>query len=549
MHCDGYSQRIIWEDDGPRASMRRRGPAKRTLPKNAKERPNPLYWVTEPQIIEVGEFTSYGGIAASRGGLFEKMRDMSSKGNAETGSSKQITFDLKSAKQPQKPGVCVDDLLPSSPYHFLSPHPLRLNPLQSLFLNHYLNNFSLKYPTCLDPSNPFLSTLVPLALRNNTVLCAVLAIGGIQTGLGGQPDVKAEILALKGRTLRGCRELLQKADAPLCLVNDIYGTGRPARTDPDCSDSTLCGKSIKAEHGAGEDDLMLFASAMMLMVHDKLSGEPCSNLRPHLKFAHHFERRSTLHSLVSVHYKFLRNIFLYNDLLASISSGSPTLQDYGQDTANSFSTRTDNPEGLLNGDESYMFKLVGNRYYLPILLSRVANGSDWVTMVDIERWDGNMTWLPSFSSTQASEAIQTIETQPPSTVIADEFENILISEIYRNATRVFYFQRLRKHPRKSDEGSCDFQIQHFTSIILANLRLLPLGSAYESSLLFPIGIAAMEIRDPSDRAYVLSRLRLLEDRFQLNHFQKFREKLSSFWEDSGSGFSRQKFACDVILLG
>jgi hypothetical protein len=245
----------------------------------------------------------------------------------------------------------------------------------------------------------------------------------------------------------------------------------------------------------------------------------------------------------------LRNIFLYNDLLASIASGTPTLRDYGQDTAVSASSVSNDPDRILSADEASIFRLANNRYYFPILLSRIANGNCEVTLADIGRWDGNMTWLPSFSSTQVAQGVQTVEQQPPSTPIADEFENRLISEIYRNAARVFYFQRLRKRSMKADEGSYDFQIQHFNSILLANLRSLPLRSAYESALLFPIGIAAMEIHDLGEKAYVLSRLQLLEDRFQLDHFRKFREKLSSFWEGSGTRFAGQQFACDAILLG
>jgi hypothetical protein len=184
---------------------------------------------------------------------------------------------------------------------------------------------------------------------------------------------------------------------------------------------------------------------MLLMVHDKLSGEPYSNLRPHLKFAQHFERRSQPSQKngarqvefvlpVSAHHTFLRNIFLYNDLLASIASGSSTIQDYGQDTTNPVSN---DPYGCLESGRSSMFKLARSRYYLPILLSRIVNGSDEVTLADIERWDGNMTWLPSFSSTGIAETISAIEQKPPSTPIANESENILISEIYRNAARVF----------------------------------------------------------------------------------------------------------------
>jgi hypothetical protein len=86
-------------------------------------------------------------------------------------------------------------------------------------------------------------------------------------------------------------------------------------------------------------------------------------------------------------------------------------------------------------------------------------------------------------------------------------------------------------------------------MLLSNLRSLPLGSAYESSLLFPIGIAALEIHDVDDKAYVLSRLQLLESRFQLDHFRKFREKLSACWEGGETRFGQQQFACDAILLG
>jgi hypothetical protein len=355
--------------------------------------------------------------------------------------------------------------------------------------------------------------------------------------------------------LRGCRKLLQRSGASIYLDNGPVDGHLPSSPEPHSALIVQSGKE-RLQGECEEDDLMLFASVMMLMVHDKLSGEPCSKLRPHLQFAHHFERRPIFHQ-VSVHYKFLRNIFLYNDLLAAISSGSPSLQDYGQNTTDSVSVCLRDSVVPLKEEGSSMVKLAGNRYYLPILLSRIANGSNKVALTDIERWDGNMTWLPSFSSTEITEVISTIENQPSSTPIADESENVLISEIYRNATRVLYYQRLRNksellfHPPPTCRNvpSYEFEIQHFNSILLANLRSLPLGSAYESSLLFPIGIAAMEIRDVCEKAYVLSRLQLLEERFQLNHFRKFRQKLSSFWEGGEDQVIRQQFVCDAILLG
>jgi hypothetical protein len=538
--------------------MRRRGPLKRSSLKKENEEPGFMKWTFSGPTSKAEDKTSHvKGFSLDSANIGPQVEDELSTDN-ESNSSREL---WRRQSRPT-PEVCVNDLLPSSPFRFISPHPLSLTPLQSLFLDHYLNNFSLKYPTYLDPSNPFLSTLVPLALRNKTVLCAVLAIGGIQTGLEGRPDVKAEILSLKGRVLRGCRKLLQR------FHPSLYAEYQPANSDEVQHVNAIHGQLGTEHERTEEDDLMLFAGVILLMVHDKLSGEPYSNLRPHLMFAHHFEGRNQRHERcgaqlveappASAHYKFLRNIFLYNDLLASIASGSPTLRDYGQDTDGCATKDSTGPDGSLTRIESSLFKLASNRYYLPILLSRIANGSNTVTLMDIERWDGNMTWLPSFSSSEVA-AVTTLSPEPqqPSAPIADELENKLISEIYRNAARVFYFQRLRSHSKRTDEDALhplrivpnyDFQIQHFNSILLSNLRSLPLGSAYESSLLFPIGIAAIEIQDVGEKAYVLSRLQLLEERFQLNHFRKFREKLSAFW-DGSQRFIGQQFACDAILLG
>lgn len=559
MHCEGYSQKILWENAEPRIGMRKRGPAKKNL-QTSGQGLSFVQWNFKPLSFEAEGGVISDKVIPPRIVTSATAEISTAKTDVCTDNGSILPMDLCKQQLRVRPEVDVDDLLPSSPFRFISPHPLGLTSLQSMFLDHYLNNFSLKYPTYLDPSNPFLSTLVPLALKNRTVLCAILAIGGIQTGLEGRPDVRAEILVLKGRVLRGCQVLLQH------FHPSLYAEYQPARPQKESEGNTVCEQpgNDHVRDGDEEDDLMLFAGVMLLMVHDKLSGEPYSNLKPHLNFAQHFERRNHKKDArkvefippLSAHYQFLRNIFLYNDLLASIASGSSTMQDYGQDIASPVSGV---PDGSVDGERPSMFKLARNRYYLPILLSRIANGGHKVMLADIERWDGNMTWLPSFSSTGVVEAISVSERQPPSTSIADESEDRLISEIYRNAVKIFYFQRLRKHAEKVDENTTstpfismanyDSQIQHFNSILLTNLRSLPLGSAYESSLLFPIGIAAMEIHNTTEKTYVLTRLQLMEDRFQLYHFCTFREKLSAFWESSKSPFVGQHLACDAILLG
>ena len=192
----------------------------------------------------------------------------------------------------------------------------------------------------------------------------ILAIVGIQTGLEFRPDVRAEILALKGQAMRGCQKLLQDSSASARMNSEVWSGGLITSAEQhrlDCASIMTSGKG-STSNGHEEEALMLYASVIMLMVQENLSGEPCTSIRHHLNFADNFGRRPGFYQ-ASVHHKFLRNIFLYNNLLAAISSESQTLRDYGQDTTNSISTiGSDLAVPLKEHGFSMMVRLSNNRF-------------------------------------------------------------------------------------------------------------------------------------------------------------------------------------------
>lgn len=130
-----------------------------------------------------------------------------------------------------------------------------------------------------------------------------------------------------------------------------------------------------------EDDLVLVPTVMLLVLHDKLSGETHENLRPHLEFLDRFFARKMRSSCISSiaasgtvlevpisdsdgiddqetwssEYRFLHSEFLYNDLLVAIVSRRPTLSKYRA--------------GDINVSESSKKNQGSSRFYFPALIS------------------------------------------------------------------------------------------------------------------------------------------------------------------------------------
>lgn len=146
LECD-RGTRLVWEDDVRRAGMRRRGP-----PKSAKTQSS-----SGAQIVNT---TCSQSIAAA----YEVYVQDRSLLQQNESSISQHTFEI------QRQSFTCHHLLPAN-----------LTGNESILLDHYIQRFSRTYPTCSEPTNPFLSILLPLAMESSVVLDALLALSGTQS--------------------------------------------------------------------------------------------------------------------------------------------------------------------------------------------------------------------------------------------------------------------------------------------------------------------------------------------------------------------------------
>lgn len=582
IQCSGYEIKVIWEDDAIREGMRNRGPrtAKRLSHRNHRLKMGDKGAASSGELI-------VDNIAQDTTCVNEdiQMSDCQAKHGASHGG--KVLAGLSTAS-----GAFSSTAHESNTRNYnttasishLSPYVLSLTPIQSIFLDNYINNFSLTYPTYAASNNPFLSTLIPLALRNETVLHAVLALSGIQVENSHHLGTEVEVLRLRGRVIKGCRHLLEKigpTDWSNYLTRNSIGAIDSSKGD---LNPITRGQDQMAVDD--EDDLALIASVLLMILYDKLSGASCNDVRHHLVFAHFlFEKRIRQNEpgafaegacsryttknkedtrkilrRMSSHYKFLYNVFLYNDLLAGIASNLPTLSEY--DLAISAIALGDNPGySTWHEEQSSIVAQIKRRYYFPTLLSIINNRHAEVSMADIDAWDRQMSWLPSFSninygvtrlpsnSRRLNTSHHTRSQGSASPRDSGSFEDYVISEIYTNAAKILYVQRLRESSSTElpviksicdpQEVEFDHNIGDFTSAFVSQLRQLPENSIYENALLWPIGVVAKEVTDPSDVDYVLWRLNKLEQKFKLKLFRKFTERIASYWgRDGDSIFAR-----------
>ncbi|KAL2783587.1 fungal-specific transcription factor domain-containing protein [Aspergillus keveii] len=380
--------------------------------------------------------------------------------------------------------------------------PFELDATESVLLDHYIQRFSKTYPTFSGPDSPFMTVLLPLSTRSRVVLNSLLALSGVQTWQNGSFGMGEGMLKMREKALRGCRMLLMR----------LYGP---------------------ADVGSHDDVIDLFASCMLLLLYEKLAGEGEENWSPHLSFiaslcSHTGSRVFPSRDEGS---QFLLSLFSYNDLVRSTSLQAPTMSDF-----------------YLRGTLSAMRQPgpTMSRFTFPNLNARISAGDATVTDADIAAWDGKMTWFPSFAlvSTDGEDpgyvrspslsdgqhismnpSIYQIEQLLPIHELTDEK---IVSRLYRIAAMVY---KRQKAP--------DIQL----------LRLLPAGSAFETTLLWPIGIVARELTlaYETQRAYLIYRLEALEHRFHMKHFSCVKDFLLSLWVAKDYGLNND--SSSVILLG
>ena len=445
-------------------------------------------------------------------------------------------------------------------YEQMSAYPRDLDSTESLLLDHYIQRFSREYPTCSGPSNPFLSVLIPLAMRCNMVLDSLLALSGAQRWQHGSASMEGESLRLRQRALKGARALLVTEDKQSSDENpsQLHPRNHSALSSPQKA-ALLRGLPSTSE----ENLLFLLTSAVLFLLYEKVSGEP--TWKPHMEFISEFFER-WLKSLaidpkqsteVSEAVRFLHDIFVYNDLVRSTSLKTKPLSNFYLTATTANGTRCSPLETAFfpSGEkEQTDFR---RRYYFPNLIARLSAGDASVTEEDIATWDGSMDWLPSFALDR-SESNETND-KPASSQTLARNDRTIITELYRTAASIYRRQTLSSRTHSTapldsvDLENVDQSLPQLAAFAHFLMTSLSEGSTYENALLWPIGIAAKEltIDQPVERSNVLLRLRALENRFQMRHFRKVQDVLLRHWanRDGSSGVHELDFEEDAILLG
>ncbi|KAJ5104226.1 hypothetical protein N7532_004755 [Penicillium argentinense] len=421
-------------------------------------------------------------------------------------------------------------------------------------LDHYIQRFSRIYPTCSGPMNPFLSILLPLAVENQTVMNAVLALSGAQLGAHRDQEIIKATLCARHRALEGCRNILIYSES-LMDSNQSRPTGR-----------SMAGTG---NHG---NILYTLASCICLLLYEKLMGDGKANWMPHLSFlAGLFDRLETPHnqevfqSILRGHqqrlaFGFIHNLFLYNDLVQSTAQGTSTLSNFYLRPQGMSSVRQPGSgKSLFNGilDTSLVPGDLSSRdrFYYPYLIAQISAGTETVSDASIGLWDSRLDWLPSFSvltvpRSPGSEITRSVDTDQSSQV--NEPDHIfLMSAIYSYTAKLYLRQTRCRRQGQNAMSQCGLEIADLACHATFLISQVPDGSSFENALLWPIGIIGPGLSAASSpsRQYLLTRLRSLEQRFQMKHFERLQEVLVAGWNRLDRMDSEELVENDVFLFG
>ena len=532
LNCENQI-RLVWEDDVRRVGMKRRGPAstvKTGLPKHARHRDD------------------YSGPPDSPGNTQHEYADLGSSTMAQPSGT----------RLPRWTGAA--SVAAISRFLQMSAYPRSLDSTEVFLLDHYIQRFSREYPTCSGPSNPFLSVFIPMAMKCSMVLDSLLALSGAQRWQHRSASMDKKSLKLRHRALKEARALLLIEDKHSSdgETSQLHASNHAAMSKPQAP-ALLRGLTSTSE----ENLFFLLTTSILFLLYEKVSGEP--TWTPHMDFISQFFERS-LTSLaidpkrspeVSEAVRFLHDIFVYNDLVRSTSLKTKPLSNFyfAATTANGASCSPLETAFFPSGvNEQTDFR---RRYYFPNLIARLSARDLSVTERDIAAWDGSMDWLPSFAldhseSNDTGHNTVFSQTSPWN-------DRTIIRELYRTAASMYRLQLLNSRTQNTapidsvDSKNVDQSLPQLASFAHSLMISLSADSRYETALLWPIGIAAKELTvdQPDARANVLLRLRALENRFQLRHFQKVQHVLLRHWarQDGSPSVDALCSDEDAILLG
>ncbi|KAJ9150671.1 Fungal specific transcription factor domain-containing protein [Pleurostoma richardsiae] len=450
-----------------------------------------------------------------------------------------------------------------------------LDDTERFLLDHYIQRFSRVYPTCSDPSNPFLRVFLPLSVRSRAVLDALLALSGVQCWENGSFTLGARLLRVRQNALRSCIELVEgvthSSQTQHCPLEFAF-------SGPEKADSTIEWAIDCTDATRREEVLHLLASCVLFMLYEKLAGEGGRHGSPHLQFLARILPANVIRATTrasppggsgnriwSDEFQFLASLFLYNDLVWSTSLGTPTLFDlylhleegavathdeFSQDRGSSYSSR---------------------RFQFPHIIARISAGDRGVTDAEIASWQGTLDWLPSFALAphKKRQAHCPVPISEPALVMDPRFrflgviinlegldESGAITELYRVAAATYRRTSLsRCSVETAPDGSamdidvCEQPVGNLASWAVQLISHLPEGSVFENSLLWPMGVIAkvLTASDTEERQMVMNRLKSLERRFKMRNFCRVREYLEKVWTSSDMGEAVQDE--EAVLFG
>lgn len=439
----------------------------------------------------------------------------------------------------------------------------RLTTHEYFLLEHYIQRFSRIYPTFSGPTNPFLSILLPLATQHHAVMSAVLALSGAQFEAHHDTNIAKATLRARHRALEGCRYMLSCSASLMDPKNSSPGE---SSTDESNSNNIL----------------LILACCICLLLYEKLVGDGKANWMPHLAFLavlfDRLESPGNYRILVSMQrgdqqrqaFEFIHHLFLYNDLLHSTAQRKSTLSKFYLRPAKSAELISNIPfvEGMIQAppvqwnDDSTKY----GRFYYPYLVAQISAGIETVSDACIDAWDGRLDWLPSFSllgirlSSNPAPSVKNIQIPDidQRTNRMDVESYSLIKSLYMDTAKVYLRQCLRRRQGRQSLSQCGLKTVDLACHATSLISQLPDGSRFENVLLWPIGIVGPELTAAkgSEREYIIDRLRALEQRFQMKHFERVREVIIKGWNRSAllSSFnanfrSDDGYDDDVFLFG
>ncbi|KAF5606352.1 hypothetical protein FPCIR_59 [Fusarium pseudocircinatum] len=471
----------------------------------------------------------------------------------------------------------------------VSDWPFELAEPEWRLLDHYFQRFSRTYPTFSAPDNPFLSIFLPLATQNRAVLDSVLALSGVQLWEDGAFTMEIPMLQLRQSAIQGSIGLL----AAVAGASHGKGSSLPLKAQIDL----LHNAPFVIDGGVAIDNFVaLLANCVLLLLYEKLSGGDQGAAMPHLRFFAYLFPTRMLVTLMSLEpsaqtastdaqpslaparpwskaLRFLCSLFLYNDLVRSVSNQSPTLSRFYHENNGAVGRQPQfDTDPFAIEEPQLLDRLLGaRRTSLPNILAGCSAGDLSITEDDVAMWDGKLDWFPSFALVRGT----TVETQHDATDFAfhvadpfissepifaalDSFTDTskfghehIISGLYRVATLIYLKQmRLAAHKppgSSNDTTATQSKMGNLPTWGIQLLRLLPENSPWQSCVLWPIGIIARELHRLEEQRFMAAQLLNLEKRFKIKLYRMVRERLTKTW--TNPDLDTKEKQTEVLLCG